>query len=45
MKAMQHRGQSATQPAGGGGQVVAMPRAVQAVEHETAQYAREGRAS
>jgi ABC-type protease/lipase transport system fused ATPase/permease subunit len=45
MKAMQHKGQPATQPAGGGAQVVAMPRAAHVAEHDAARQLREERAS
>jgi PrtD family type I secretion system ABC transporter len=45
MKAMQHKGQPAAQPAGGGAQVVAMPRAANVAEHDVARHVREERAS
>jgi PrtD family type I secretion system ABC transporter len=45
MRAMQQKGQPAAQPAGGGAQVVAMPRAAHAAEHDTALREREERAS
>ena len=45
MKAMQQKGQPAAQPAGGGAQVVAMPRAAHAAEHDALRQLREERAS
>lgn len=45
MKAMQQKGQPAAQPAGGGAQVVAMPRAAHVAEHDAVRHVREERAS
>ena len=45
MKAMQQKAQAAAQPAGGGAQVVAMPRAAHVAEHDTPRPAREEKVS
>jgi len=45
MKAMQQKAQPAAQPAGGGAQVVTMPRAVQVAEHDAPRPAREEKVS
>ena len=45
MKAMQHKGQPAAQPASGGAQVVAMPLTAHVIAHDAARSVREGRAS
>jgi PrtD family type I secretion system ABC transporter len=45
MKAMHNRGQPAAQPAGGGAQVVAMPRAANVVEQDVARVVREEKVS
>jgi ABC-type protease/lipase transport system fused ATPase/permease subunit len=45
MKAMQQKGQPAVQQAGGGAQVVAMPRAAHVAEHDAVRHVREERVS